>query len=137
MYVEYVVPVISFASPVWFANKTESKEKERIQRKATIWIMGNRIKSYKQRLTELRLLSLSFYFELHDLFASINLEKQQQHQLPKKLNAKPSNNISLTRQKDLHRPEELDQERLTKIWEKNLSIFEYNSKKRKNRPRKN
>ena len=34
-YVGYIIPVISCTSMVWFVNKTECKEVERIQKKAT------------------------------------------------------------------------------------------------------
>ena len=74
-YVGYLTPVTNYASPAWFANKTESKETERVKRKSTIWIMGNLDKSYKQRLTELRLLPLLYYFELHDLLMLVSMLK--------------------------------------------------------------
>ena len=66
-YVGYVMPIISYASMTWFANKTESKEIERIQKRATSWIIGGWDMKYKERLKKLRLLPLTYYFELHDL----------------------------------------------------------------------
>ena len=84
------------------ANRTESKEVERAQRKATIWIMGNWDKSYKQRLIELRLLPLSYYFELHDLLVLLSMLKGSYNiKLPIKSNTKPNDDLLLTRQKDL------------------------------------
>ena len=61
------MPIISYASMTWFANKTESKEIERIQKRATSWIIGGWDMNYKERLLELKLLPLTYYFELHDL----------------------------------------------------------------------
>ena len=72
-YVGYVIPVISYASSTWFANKTETKSIENIQRKATKWILNSSIKSYNKRLIELRLLPLSYYFELHDLLMLVSI----------------------------------------------------------------
>ena len=63
-YVGFVTPVISCTSPMWFANETETKSIERIQRKATSWILRNSSKSYEERLMELKLLQLSHCVEL-------------------------------------------------------------------------
>ena len=99
-YVGYVIPVISYASQAWFANKTESKDIERIQRKATSWIISNWEISYKQRLTTLKLLPLSYYFELHDLLMLISLLKGSYNI---KIPIKTNNNEGLlsTRQNEL------------------------------------
>ena len=99
-YVGYVIPVISYASQAWFANKTESKDIERIQRKATSWIISNWEISYKQRLTTLKLLPLSYYFELHDLLMLISLLKGSYNT---KIPIKTNNNEGLlsTRQNEL------------------------------------
>ena len=61
--VGYVIPVISYASPTWFANETETKSIERInksinQRNATSWTLRNSSKSYKGQKRELKLLPL-------------------------------------------------------------------------------
>ena len=99
-YVGYVIPVISYDSQAWFANKTESKDIERIQRKATSWIISNWEISYKQRLTTLKLLPLSYYFELHDLLMLISLLKGSYNI---KIPIKTNNNEGLlsTRQNEL------------------------------------
>ena len=34
-YAGYVVPIVTYATQAWFANKTETKEIERVQKKAT------------------------------------------------------------------------------------------------------
>ena len=64
-YTGYVVPVISYACEVWYPTKTDLSNIERIQKKATQWIL-NTI-PYKEKLKELNLLPLSMYFELHSL----------------------------------------------------------------------
>ena len=99
-YVGYVIPVISYASQAWFGNKTESKDIERIQRKATSWIISNWEISYKQRLTTMKLLPLSYYFELHDLLMLISLLKGSYNI---KIPIKTNNNEGLlsTRQNEL------------------------------------
>ena len=99
---EIVTPVISYASPAWFANRTENKEIELVQRKATIWIMGNWDTNYEQRLTEMRLLQLSIYSEIHDLLMLASMLKGSYNiKLPIKSNTKPNDNLLLKRQKDL------------------------------------
>ena len=65
-YVGYVVPVISYASQVWYPSKTEMREIERVQQKATTWILNYSI-GYKERLRTLKILPLSMYIELHDI----------------------------------------------------------------------
>ena len=40
-YVGNVIPLISYASMVWFVNKTEGKEVECIQKKTTAWILSS------------------------------------------------------------------------------------------------
>ena len=72
-YMGYVIPVISYASMVWFVNKTECKEVERIQKKATAWILSSWEMNYKSRMAKLKLLPLSYYFELHDLLTLLTL----------------------------------------------------------------
>ena len=91
---------LSYASQAWFANKTESKDIERIQRKATSWIISNWEISYKQRLTTLKLLPLSYYFELPDLLMLISLLKGSYNI---KIPIKTNNNEGLlsTRQNEL------------------------------------
>ena len=72
-YVGYVIPVISYASMVWFVNKTDCKEVERIQKKATAWILSSWEMNYKSRMAKLKLLPLSYYFELYDLLTLLTL----------------------------------------------------------------
>ena len=65
-YVGYVVPVLTYASQVGNASKTDLKSLERVQRKATAWICGNDA-DYKQRLLKLNVLPVSLYLELHHI----------------------------------------------------------------------
>ena len=93
--------------------------------------MGNWDKSYKQIPTELRLLPLSYYFELHDLLRLVStLKDSYNSKLPIKSNTKPNDDLSLTRQKDLTT---ITKTRTRKagesFWKKNQSIIEYNTKK--------
>ena len=70
----YVVPVIAYASQIWYANKKEMREIEKVQKRATSWILGS-WNDYKTRLIQLELLPLSMYFELHDALLLISILK--------------------------------------------------------------
>ena len=72
-YVGYVIPVISYASMVRFVNKTECKKVERIQNKATAWILSSWEMNYKSTMAKLKLLPLSYYFDFHDLLTLLIL----------------------------------------------------------------
>ena len=39
-YKGYIVPVIGYASQAWSANKVEMRDIEKIQKRATSWILG-------------------------------------------------------------------------------------------------
>ena len=65
-FVGYVVPVLTYASQVWNASKTDLKSLERVQRKATAGICGTDA-DYKQRLLKLNVLPVSLYLELHHI----------------------------------------------------------------------
>ena len=80
----------------WYANKTESKDIERIQNRATAWVLGSWETIYKDRLFELKRLPLKYYFELHDL-THVNSpnEKSCNIEFP----IKPNENATNTRQK--------------------------------------
>ena len=57
---------------------------------------------FKQRLTELRLLPLSYYFKLHDLLVLVSMLKGSYNiKLTTKLNKKPNDDLLLTKQNDL------------------------------------
>ena len=67
------VPVVAYASQVWYASKGDMKALERLQRKVTLWIMNYPLnKTYEERL-QLNLLPLWFYFELHDLLFLLDI----------------------------------------------------------------
>ena len=70
-YAGYVVPIVTYATQASFANKTETKEIERVPKKATSWILNNWELNYKKRLGKLNLFPLSLYIELHDLLLLI------------------------------------------------------------------
>ena len=65
-YIGYVVPILTYASQVWYPSKTDMKSIERIQHKATKWICGGK-DEYHQRLEILKILPLSMYMEMHDV----------------------------------------------------------------------
>ena len=65
-FIGYVVPVLTYASQVWYPSKLESKALDRVQKTATKWICSSR-DDYRTRLTRLNILPISMYMELHDL----------------------------------------------------------------------
>ena len=71
-YTRHAVPTVTYATQAWFTNKRDrAKEIERVQKKATSWILHNWELKYKKRLGKLNLLPLSLYMELHDLLLLI------------------------------------------------------------------
>ena len=40
-YAGYAVPIVTYATQAWCANKTETKKIERVQTKTTSWILNN------------------------------------------------------------------------------------------------
>ena len=56
---------------VWFVIKTEGKKN--IQKKATAWFLSGWEVNYRKRLPIIKLLLLSYNFELHDLIKIITL----------------------------------------------------------------
>ena len=65
-YVGYVVQVATHASQAWMPSRTNMLDLEKVQKLATKWILCSN-ESYKERLTNLKLLPLCLYIELHDL----------------------------------------------------------------------
>ena len=65
--------IISYASSLWKTSKSELALTEKVQHRASIWILGTNKLSYKSRLQRLHLLPLSLYPEMHVvlLFARI------------------------------------------------------------------
>ena len=57
----YVVPIISYASSLWKPSKSELALTEKVQHRASVWILGTNKLSYKSRLQRLHLLPLSLY----------------------------------------------------------------------------
>ena len=81
--------------------------------------MGDWDKGYKQKLTELRLLPLSYNFELHDLLLLVSMLKGSYNiKLPIKTNTIPKDDLLSTRQKDITSITKLEQERPTKTFGK-------------------
>ena len=73
VYLGCVVPILSYASQVWYPSKSDMNEIERLQRRESTWILGTRVLSYKDRLFALKLLPRSMYFELHDLLCMMSV----------------------------------------------------------------
>ena len=65
-YKGYVVPVLNYASQVWYTSKTDMKSIEKIQHKATKWICGGN-DEHHQRLETLKILPLSMYMEMQNV----------------------------------------------------------------------
>ena len=67
LYCGYIVPIVTYASQAWYANKSEMQQLERVQRKASAWILQTADMEYSERLKKIKLLPLSVYMELHDI----------------------------------------------------------------------
>ena len=67
LYCGYIVPIVTYASQAWYANKSEMQQLERVQRKASAWILQTADMEYSERLKKIKLLPLSMYMELHDI----------------------------------------------------------------------
>ena len=65
-YIGYVVQVATYASQAWMPSRTNMTDLEKVQKLATKWSLCSN-ESYKERLTNLKLLPLCLYIELHDL----------------------------------------------------------------------
>ena len=73
LYIALVRSQLSYCSPLWRPYLIKDiTSLERIQRRATKFILGNRLAHYKDRLIALKLLPLMYYLELNDLFFSIS-----------------------------------------------------------------
>ena len=84
LYISLVRSQLSYCSPIWRPHLIKDiKSLERIQRRATKFILGSCSLNYKERLLALKLLPLMYILELNDLFFFISNLKT------------PSNNFSL------------------------------------------
>ena len=72
VYCGMVVPILCYASQVWYPTKTDLIRIELVQKRPTRWIVDAEL-LYIDRLVKLKLLPLSLYIEMHDilLFAAI------------------------------------------------------------------
>ena len=66
-YTGYVVPILSYCSQAWLPNRQQMEKIEKLQKRATSWILGGRNCTYKEKLIAFKLLPLSLYVEMHDL----------------------------------------------------------------------
>ena len=71
-YKGYIVTIISYVCQVWYPSKCDLALIEKIQKSATKWIIGSSL-IYKERLIKLKILPLSFYFEIHSLLLLCDL----------------------------------------------------------------
>ena len=65
VYVLYIRPLILYGTTVWFANRTNLEKLESFQIRVTRWITS--YDTYKERLIQSNILSLSLLFQLEDL----------------------------------------------------------------------
>ena len=69
-YRAYLVPILTYASPVWYVNCGNCMRLEVIQKQALRWIVASAIGgecNLKDTYHHLKLLPLSLYLELHDI----------------------------------------------------------------------
>ena len=76
LYTSLVRSQLTFCSPIWRPHLLKDiKSLERIQRRATKFILGDRSKDYKSRLVTLRLFPLMYFLEMNDIFLFIKCLK--------------------------------------------------------------
>ena len=115
-YVGYVLPILTYASQAGMPNKTNKQELERIQKFATNWILGS-TEPYKTRLTNLILLPLCMYIELHYLLYLLALQKRYYDAAI----SPESDNSNAEQTRQVLRGEfKSDENRLTKIEDNNI-----------------
>ena len=72
-YTGYVVPILSYCSQAWLPNRQQMEKIEKLQKRATSWILSGRNCTYKEKLKALKLLPLSLYVEMQDLLLLLSL----------------------------------------------------------------
>ena len=75
-YRAYLVPILTYASPVWFVNCGNCVRLEVIQKRAMRWIVASAIGgecSLKDTYRHLKMLPLSLYLELHDILCLLQI----------------------------------------------------------------
>ena len=76
LYISLVRSQLTFCSPIWRPHLLKDiKSLERIQRRATKFILSDRSKDYKSRLVTLTLFPLMYFFEMNDIFLFITCLK--------------------------------------------------------------
>ena len=75
-YTGYIVPIVTYASQAWCANRQNLQEVEHIQKAATKWILATNA-AYIDRLLKPNLLHLCLYIEMHDLLFLLALLRNQ------------------------------------------------------------
>ena len=71
-----VVPILSYASQVWYASKSGLNRIEMLQKRASRWILPTE-ENYATRLSLLKFLPVSLYLELHDVMLFSNILKDR------------------------------------------------------------
>ena len=77
IYITLVRSQVTYCSQVWRPNLIKDIQKlERIQRRATKFILNDYSSSYRSRLSELKLLPLMYWFEIQDLMFLVKSLKE-------------------------------------------------------------
>lgn len=80
LYIALILPQLLYCSPVWRPNLIKDiLFLEKIQRRATKYILNNYTINYKERLISLSLLPLMYQFELNDILLFISCLKNPNH----------------------------------------------------------
>ncbi len=83
LYVSLMLPHLSYCSPIWHPTLVKDiMALERIQRRATKFILSDYSSTYKSRLTSLNLLPLMYQLELNDILFFISCIKDPSYKFP-------------------------------------------------------
>ena len=67
LYKSMIVHVLTYNSPVWFANMSNQKSLESVQRRVTQWILSYQTESYFERMKTLNILPITLRLQICDL----------------------------------------------------------------------
>ena len=67
LYKSMIVPVLTYNSQVWFANESNQKSLESVQRRVTQWILSYQTESYFERMKTLNILPITLHLQICDL----------------------------------------------------------------------
>ena len=101
-YIGYVVPVLTYASQVWYLSNTDIKSIKKIQHEATKWICGEN-DEHHQRLETLKILPFSMYMEMYVVLYLLSILEGKEYVPEDKLLKRKENKTRQKQEFELHK----------------------------------